>query len=154
MSNAIVANVYRYVIDEVINQVRGDFEDMGIDESVLQELQRVRYHNYSINLILTVIKSWESKVARSRVANFGFIRDEPFYDDEHSDMPAPSSNGVHANDNVDNNSHPILQYPHNQDYNQNATSAPSVASLANLAASNSRLQQQQQQQQPNFVRIM
>jgi transcription initiation factor TFIIA large subunit len=34
--------VYRYVIDEVINQVRGDFEDMGIDESVLQELQRVR----------------------------------------------------------------------------------------------------------------
>ncbi|CAO3681065.1 unnamed protein product [Rhizopus microsporus] len=134
MSNAIVANVYRYVIDEVINQVRGDFEDMGIDEFVLQELQR----------------SWESKVARSRVANFGFIRDEPFYDDEHSDMPAPSSNGVHANDNVDNNSHPILQYPHNQDYNQNATSAPSVASLANLAASNSRLQQQQQQQQPNF----
>lgn len=109
--------MYRYVIDEVINQVRGDFEDMGIDESVLQELQRVRYHNYSINLILTVIKSWESKVARSRVANFGFIRDEPFYDDEHSDMPPPSSNGVHANDNVDNNSHPILQYPHNQDVN-------------------------------------
>ncbi|CEG79638.1 hypothetical protein RMATCC62417_14079 [Rhizopus microsporus] len=124
---------------------------MGIDESVLQELQRVRYQNCYINLILTVIKSWESKVARSRVANFGFIRDEPFYDDEHSDMPPPSSNGVHANDNVDNNSHPILQYPHNQDYNQNATSAPSVASLANLAASNSRLQQQQQQQQqPNF----
>lgn len=33
--------MYRYVIDDVINQVRGDFEDMGIDESILQELQRV-----------------------------------------------------------------------------------------------------------------
>jgi hypothetical protein len=33
--------VYRYVIDDVINQVRGEFEDMGIDEAVLQELQRV-----------------------------------------------------------------------------------------------------------------
>jgi hypothetical protein len=42
--------VYRYVIDEVINQVRGDFEDMGIDESVLQELQRVRYQNYLYKL--------------------------------------------------------------------------------------------------------
>ncbi|CAO3696766.1 unnamed protein product [Rhizopus stolonifer] len=70
MSNAIVANVYGYVIDDVINQVRGDFEDMGIDESILQELQR----------------SWESKVARSRVANFGFLRDETFYDEEHSDQ--------------------------------------------------------------------
>ncbi|SAL98420.1 hypothetical protein [Absidia glauca] len=40
MSNAIVSNVYRYVIDDVINQVRGEFEDMGIDEAVLQELQR------------------------------------------------------------------------------------------------------------------
>lgn len=36
------SNVYRYVIDDVINQVRGDFEDMGIDDSILQELQRVR----------------------------------------------------------------------------------------------------------------
>lgn len=33
--------MYRYVIDDVINQVRGEFEDMGIDDAVLQELQRV-----------------------------------------------------------------------------------------------------------------
>jgi uncharacterized protein (UPF0335 family) len=65
MSNAIVANVYRYVIDEVINQVRGDFEDMGIDESVLQELQRVRKKNRAefkkvlliLNLVLGIKSS-------------------------------------------------------------------------------------------------
>ncbi|KAI9255045.1 transcription factor IIA, alpha/beta subunit-domain-containing protein [Phascolomyces articulosus] len=70
MSNAIVSNVYRYVIDEVISQVRGEFEDMGIDEAVLQELQR----------------SWEAKVARSRVANFGFS-DEAYYDEDGEEQP-------------------------------------------------------------------
>jgi transcription initiation factor TFIIA large subunit len=33
--------VYRHVIDDVINQVRGDFEEMGIDDNILNELQRV-----------------------------------------------------------------------------------------------------------------
>jgi hypothetical protein len=33
--------VYRFIIDDVINQVRGEFEDTGIDDAVLQELQRV-----------------------------------------------------------------------------------------------------------------
>jgi transcription initiation factor TFIIA large subunit len=89
--------VYRYVIDEVINQVRGDFEDMGIDESVLQELQR----------------SWESKVARSRVANFGFVKDDTFYDDEHPDQQG--LNGGHDNEDTESNNHPILQYPSNQE---------------------------------------
>ncbi|KAI8988843.1 transcription factor IIA, alpha/beta subunit [Pilobolus umbonatus] len=70
MSNAIVSNVYRYVIDDVINQVRDDFEDMGIDESILQELQR----------------SWETKVARSRVANFGF-HEETYYEEDTPDIP-------------------------------------------------------------------
>ncbi|KAG1384342.1 hypothetical protein G6F61_000530 [Rhizopus arrhizus] len=138
MSNAIVANVYRYVIDEVINQVRGDFEDMGIDESVLQELQR----------------SWESKVARSRVANFGFVKDDTFYDDEHPDQQG--LNGGHDNEDTESNNHPILQYPSNQEYTQSSDTTPSAASLATLAANSSRVQQQhhhqqqqQQQQQPH-----
>jgi transcription initiation factor TFIIA large subunit len=33
--------VYRYVIDDVINNVRRDFEDMGVDETIMHELQRV-----------------------------------------------------------------------------------------------------------------
>ncbi|CAG8460584.1 1251_t:CDS:10 [Paraglomus occultum] len=53
MSNN-VASVYRAVIDDVIQNVSKDFEDMGVDQSVLSELKR----------------SWEQKVASSRVANW------------------------------------------------------------------------------------
>ncbi|CAG8533983.1 2715_t:CDS:10 [Paraglomus brasilianum] len=53
MSNN-VASVYRAVIDDVIQNVSKDFEDMGVDQSVLLELKR----------------SWEQKVASSRVANW------------------------------------------------------------------------------------
>lgn len=67
MSNSIVSTVYRHVIDDVINQVRGDFEEMGIDDNVLNELQR----------------SWETKVARSRVANF-MVNEEGYYDGDSS----------------------------------------------------------------------
>ncbi|RKP39534.1 transcription factor IIA, alpha/beta subunit, partial [Dimargaris cristalligena] len=45
---------YQLVIDEVISAVQREFEDHGVDESVLQELQR----------------SWEAKLIESRVAEF------------------------------------------------------------------------------------
>ncbi|KAI8374944.1 transcription factor IIA, alpha/beta subunit [Choanephora cucurbitarum] len=118
MSNAIVSNVYRFVIDDVINQVRGDFEDMGIDDSILQELQR----------------SWESKVARSRVANFGF-KDNGYYEEENganngNETQATGPSNVPVNQ---SNDQPVLQYP--SDYAHALNSAtPSAASLANLAA--------------------
>ncbi|KAJ2158502.1 transcription factor IIA subunit alpha [Coemansia sp. RSA 552] len=54
MSNAIVAAIYRYVIDDVVRNVQGDFEGHGVDTSVLEELQR----------------SWEAKIVQSRVASF------------------------------------------------------------------------------------
>ncbi|KAI9483737.1 MAG: transcription factor IIA, alpha/beta subunit [Benjaminiella poitrasii] len=105
MSNAIVSNVYRYVIDDVINQVRGDFEDMGIDDSILQELQR----------------SWESKVARSRVANFGF-KEEGYYEDE---------GGVDVSQNNDQQQ----QYAEYNSATNGAAPPPPAASLPNLAVS-------------------
>ncbi|KAF9177627.1 Cyclin-dependent kinase 3, partial [Haplosporangium sp. Z 767] len=46
--------VYRFVIDDVITNVRRDFEDMGVDETILHELQR----------------SWENKIDQSRVTAF------------------------------------------------------------------------------------
>ncbi|KAF8980734.1 transcription factor IIA subunit alpha [Entomortierella lignicola] len=46
--------VYRFVIDDVITNVRRDFEDMGVDETIMHELQR----------------SWETKIAQSRVTTF------------------------------------------------------------------------------------
>ncbi|KAG0208843.1 transcription factor IIA subunit alpha [Mortierella sp. GBA30] len=51
MANSTVTAVYRFVIDDVITNVRRDFEDMGVDETIMHELQR----------------SWESKIAQSKV---------------------------------------------------------------------------------------
>lgn len=42
MSNTSVGNVYLQIIEDVISTSRGDFEDGGVDESVLEELKLVR----------------------------------------------------------------------------------------------------------------
>lgn len=54
MSNRQVAGVYRTIIDSVITSIRPEFDEVGIEEAVLQEL----------------LRSWEYKVATSRVADF------------------------------------------------------------------------------------
>ncbi|GAA5913712.1 transcription initiation factor IIA large subunit [Sporobolomyces salmoneus] len=54
MSNKQVPAVYRSIIDDVITQVRPEFEQIGVEEAVLQELLRL----------------WELKLAQSRVADF------------------------------------------------------------------------------------
>lgn len=54
MSNKVVSQVYRGIIDDVINNVRQDFEEMGIEKEVLEELQR----------------SWEAKIVATQVAEF------------------------------------------------------------------------------------
>lgn len=57
------------MIDDVINQVRGDFEDMGIDESILQELQRVKKKNNCTqsNFFLIVLGIKSSKISSSQL---------------------------------------------------------------------------------------
>ncbi|SAL97246.1 hypothetical protein [Absidia glauca] len=117
MSNAIVSNVYRYVIDDVINQVRGEFEDMGIDDAVLQELQR----------------SWETKVARSRVANFGFSN-EGYYEDEGDQNNGNSTTGTDKNvtSHIDtNNTSSTNAYSEAYSQQHGATVAANLATLAN-----------------------
>lgn len=42
MSNQAVGNVYQSIIEEVINSSRVDFEESGVEESVLEELRQVR----------------------------------------------------------------------------------------------------------------
>ncbi|KAK9899143.1 TFIIA-domain-containing protein [Cystobasidium minutum MCA 4210] len=54
MSNKVVPQTYRAIIDKVINSVRPDFEENGIEEAVLVALQQ----------------SWEARLASSRVADF------------------------------------------------------------------------------------
>jgi len=54
MSNKAVPQTYRAIIDKVINSVRADFEENGVEDAVLQALQ----------------ESWEAKLVMSRVADF------------------------------------------------------------------------------------
>jgi len=42
MSNPAVGAVYDHIIQEVINAVRVDFEENGVDDGVLEELKKVR----------------------------------------------------------------------------------------------------------------
>jgi hypothetical protein len=42
------SQVYRGIIDDVINNVRQDFEEMGIEKEVLEELQRVSLHDHRL----------------------------------------------------------------------------------------------------------
>lgn len=41
MSNQAVGNVYQAIIDEVVNSSRVDFEENGVEDSVLEELRQV-----------------------------------------------------------------------------------------------------------------
>jgi transcription initiation factor TFIIA large subunit len=43
MSNQAVGNVYQTIIEEVINSSRVDFEENGVEESVLEELRQVSH---------------------------------------------------------------------------------------------------------------
>ncbi|WFD04607.1 transcription factor IIA subunit alpha [Malassezia obtusa] len=54
MSNKVVSLTFRHIIDDVIANVRQDFEDMGIEKEVLEELQR----------------SWEAKLIATQVTEF------------------------------------------------------------------------------------
>merc|ERR1711939_545040 len=55
MSNQLVPAIYRRVIDDVVTNVRRDFDEHGVDEMILAELQR----------------SWEQKLAASGPAAAG-----------------------------------------------------------------------------------
>ncbi|KZT10891.1 transcription factor IIA, alpha/beta subunit [Laetiporus sulphureus 93-53] len=54
MSNKLVPNVYRQVIDDVMKNIQPEFEEYGVSEDILAELQH----------------KWESKVIASHVAEF------------------------------------------------------------------------------------
>ncbi|CDZ96677.1 RNA polymerase II transcription initiation factor TFIIA, large chain [Phaffia rhodozyma] len=54
MSNRIVPNIYRIIIDDVVQSVRADFDEFGVEEDMLALLQQ----------------KWESKLLESHVADF------------------------------------------------------------------------------------
>jgi len=54
MSNKIVPTVYRSIVDDVMANIRSEFEEFGVGEHVLQDLQ----------------SRWEMKIMKSNVADF------------------------------------------------------------------------------------
>jgi hypothetical protein len=62
MSNPAVGNVYQAIIDEVVNSSRVDFEESGVEESVLEELRQVRDILFVAFHVLPafLVDSWES----------------------------------------------------------------------------------------------
>ena len=44
MSNQAVGNVYQTIIEEVVNSSRVDFEENGVEDSVLEDLRLVSVH--------------------------------------------------------------------------------------------------------------
>jgi transcription initiation factor TFIIA large subunit len=52
MSNTAVGPVYDTIISEVVNAVRVDFEENGVDETALEDLKKVRLSQSSIPLPL------------------------------------------------------------------------------------------------------
>jgi hypothetical protein len=58
MSNKIVPTIYRSVIDEVISAIKPEFDEYGVDENVLADLQQV-----SLTLPLPFLfQSWRCSV--------------------------------------------------------------------------------------------
>lgn len=70
MSNQAVGNVYQAIIDEVINSSRVDFEESGVEESVLEELRQ----------------GWQRKLTQLDVAKFPW---DPKPDPPPPAQPAP-----------------------------------------------------------------
>lgn len=78
--------MYRTIIDDVINNVRQDFEEMGIEKEVLEELQR----------------SWEAKIVATQVAEFEGAPALPPAKSRSSKKPDPKSE-VKSEDQQGNN---------------------------------------------------
>jgi len=76
MSNTIVTQVYKWIIENVVENVKKDFSSMGVEENILQEFQR----------------NWELKVINSKVANFQkFSVNEDYYSQPTYDQYNPSA---------------------------------------------------------------
>ncbi|KAF8925942.1 transcription factor IIA, alpha/beta subunit [Dissophora ornata] len=130
MANNAVTAVYRFVIDDVITNVRRDFEEMGVDEAIMHELQR----------------SWETKIAQSRVAAFQapepaaavetYPLEEPGYDPS---VPASGSTATPASASASSTVNYNIPPPGAYNYRVEQTPAANLANAASttLPADNS-----------------
>lgn len=82
MSNLEASRVYEIIVENVVNEVREDFENAGIDEQTLQDLKRV----------------WQLKLSETQVASFSW---DPQENAQHSVDSIVNGNGL-GNDDVKN----------------------------------------------------
>ncbi|KAK9358244.1 transcription factor IIA, alpha/beta subunit-domain-containing protein [Lipomyces starkeyi] len=67
MSNNIVGDAYRDIIEDVINSSRIDFEDSGADETTLRELQLIWQERLTISGVATF--PWDQSAMESETGN-------------------------------------------------------------------------------------
>ncbi|KAK5774050.1 transcription initiation factor IIA large subunit PWA37_001056 [Arxiozyma heterogenica] len=79
MSNREASRIYELIVESVINEVREDFENAGIDEQTLQDLRR----------------NWQLRLSESKVSSFSW--------DEYSLNNNPVSTNNMMDLNIDNN---------------------------------------------------
>jgi len=101
MSNKQVPSVYRQVIDDVIANIKSEFDEYGVAEEVLAELQH----------------KWENKVIASHVAEFEAPGGQP--PNPHPQHPPYPPHPMHAH-----LPHPMHQPAYSQTHNPYATQVP------------------------------
>jgi len=95
MSNTIVTTVYKWIIENVVENVKKDFSSMGVEESILQEFQR----------------NWELKVINSKVANFQkFLSNEDYYTQPQTSTYDQYNQAPAAPDLINQNNFPFSQF--------------------------------------------
>ncbi|KAL2271085.1 hypothetical protein VTJ83DRAFT_456 [Remersonia thermophila] len=77
MSNSAVGPIYDSIISEVINSVRVDFEETGVDESALEDLKKL----------------WQSKLSQMNIAQFPWDP-KPDPPPAPADANAPAASGA------------------------------------------------------------
>lgn len=85
MSNLEASKVYENVLEAVINDVRQEFEDSGVDEQTLQDLKRI----------------WQMKLSESKAAKFTWDPENPV---SASHLDDGSRNGLNTNN--------VNEFPH------------------------------------------
>ena len=88
MSNTAVGPVYDTIISEVVNAVRVDFEENGVDETALEDLKNVRLSQPTLRPLTAAALH----LAASRPPCLA--RSDPFPSDQlHPDLPSGAVSG-------------------------------------------------------------
>ncbi|PWN30829.1 TFIIA-domain-containing protein [Jaminaea rosea] len=90
MSNKVVSGTYRAVIDDVIANVRQDFEEMGIEKEVLEELQR----SWEARLVATGVTDFEGAPVVPRQSRKQQQKDQPSGSGSGGDAAADNKDGI------------------------------------------------------------